>query len=313
MRKGGRAKLILVLTINLAIDKVATVGKWERGKENRIRIVSSLPGGKGVNVSRALKGLGEEVWVAGLKGGKNGEFIEEGLAREGISPLLFPIEEENRVCLIVVENSGIVTEIYETGPHIERETQEGFYSFFRELWKDFPWVVISGSLPPGFSDDFYFRLIKGKKEKRVFLDFHSAPLLWALEEGAFLLKVNQREFKRTFGEKDFWKNFKSLPKKFPLEYAVITLGEKGALGTDGKKCFRVVPFSPPKILCPVGAGDAFMGGLVQAFKEGRDFKEALLLGTAASISNLGFFEGGRVDPRKIERIILEKRLKVEEV
>lgn len=305
--------MVLVLTINLAIDKVATVEKLEPGKENRIRIVSSLPGGKGVNVSRALRGWGEEVWLCGLKGGKNGEFIEEGLVKEGISPLLFPVEGENRVCLILVENSGKVTEIYETGPHIEGEVQKGFCSFFRNLWRDFPWVVISGSLPPGFPEDYYARLLKGRKGKRVFLDFHGITLLKALEEGAFLLKINEREFRRTFGGRDFLKTLKSLTKKFPLEYVVVTLGENGAVGSDGKRCFRVTSLSKPKIICPVGAGDAFMGGIVHAFKEGGDFPEALLLGTAASISNLKFFEGGKIDTREIKRLISGKKLKFEEI
>ncbi|MCR4428373.1 MAG: 1-phosphofructokinase family hexose kinase [Caldiserica bacterium] len=305
--------MILVLTINLAIDKVATVEKFQKGKENRIRIVSSLPGGKGANVSRALRCLKEEVCLCGFIGGKNGEFIEEGLKREGIFPLLFPIEEENRVCLIVKESTGKVTEIYEIGPQVEEEIQEEFYSYFRGLWADFSWVVISGSLPPGFPDDYYAKLLKGRKGKRVFFDFYSLPLLKALEEGAFLLKINEREFRRTFGGSDFLGKLKSLPHKFPIQHAVVTLGERGAIGTDGKRCFRVIPSYKAEVLCPVGAGDAFMGGLVHAFREGWDFKEAMIFGTATSVSNLGFWEGGRVDPLEVSKIIEGKALKIEEL
>ncbi|MCR4432710.1 MAG: 1-phosphofructokinase family hexose kinase [Caldiserica bacterium] len=303
--------MILTLTINLAIDKVAILEKFEAGKENRIQLVSSLPGGKGANVSRALKSFKEEVLICGLKGGKNGEFIEEGLVREGINPILFPIEEENRVCLILVEKSGVVTEIYEVGPRIEEEIQEKFLNFFREVWKDFSWIIVSGSLPPGFPEDYYARLLRGRRGKKLFLDFHTGALLKALEEEVFLLKINEREFLRTFKEPDLLPAIKTVIEKFPIQYLVVTLGENGVLGADQEKIYSITSTYKPGVICPVGAGDAFMGGLVHAFKEGKDFKEALLLATAASISNVTLYEGGRVNPEEFERILKGKYLQIE--
>jgi tagatose 6-phosphate kinase len=303
--------MILTLTINLAIDKVATLENLNPGAENRIQLVSSLPGGKGVNVARALRCFREEIWLCGLKGGKNGEFIEEGLTREGINPLLFPVEEENRVCLILVERSGVVTEIYEVGPRIEEEIQEKFLNFFRKVWKDFSWIIVSGSLPPSFPEDYYARLLRGRRGKKLFLDFHSGALLKALEEGAFLLKINEREFRRTFKETDLLSAIKAVIEKFPIQYLVVTLGENGAVGADREKIYRITSTYKPRVICPVGTGDAFMGGLVHAFKEGRDFQEALLLATAASISNVTLYEGGRVNPEEFERILKGEYLQIE--
>lgn len=303
--------MILSLTVNLAIDKVATLESFKPGEENRIQLVSSLPGGKGVNVARALRCFGEEVWLCGLKGGKNGEFIEEGLEEEGIHPVLFPVEEENRVCLILVEKSGITTEIYELGPRVEEKIQKKFLQFFREVWKDFSWIVASGSLPPSFPESFYSHLLKARKGKNLFLDFYGGALLRALEEEVFILKINEQEFLKTFKRPDLLPAIKTVMKKFPIQHMVVTLGKNGVLGANREKLYRVTSAYEPEVLCPVGAGDAFMGGLVHAFKKGQGFEEALLWGTAASLTNLAFYEGGRVNLKEIEKILKGKYLKLE--
>lgn len=303
--------MILSITLNLAVDKVATAEKLECGRENRIEVKTRLPGGKGVNVARALRCAGLEVSLSGFAGGKNGEFIQEGLVRESIDPLLFPIEEESRVCLILVEKNGRVTEIYEKGPLIPETLQEEFLEFFLKVAKDFAWVSASGSLPPGFASNYYALLLE-KLKGQVFLDFHGQPLLTALQKGAFLLKVNQREFTRTFQveEGKIPSVMCRLLEKFPLKYLVVTLGGKGALGAEKGKVYRAGVTFQPNVVCPVGAGDAFMAGLIYSFFKGEDFNQALKRGVSFSVSNLGFWEGGRVDLQYAERIL--KKVKLEE-
>jgi tagatose 6-phosphate kinase len=303
--------LILSITLNLAVDKVATAERLECGRENRIEVKTRLPGGKGVNVARALNCAGMEVSVSGFAGGKNGEYIQEGLLAEGINPFLFPIEEESRVCLILVEKDGRVTEIYEKGPLIPENAQVGFLNYIKEVGRGFSWVSISGSLPPGFAADYYSKLLRKLKGK-IFLDFHGSAMLSALKKGAFLLKVNQREFTRTFQveEGKIPSVMCRLLEKFPLKYLVVTLGGKGTLGAEKGKVYRAGVTFQPNVVCPVGAGDAFMAGLIYSFFKGEDFKQALKRGVSFSVSNLGFWEGGRVDLQYAERIL--KKVKLEE-
>jgi fructose-1-phosphate kinase PfkB-like protein len=52
--------MILCLNLNAAIDKTIVVSSFELNKIHRPESVIALAGGKGCNVARALKTLGEE-------------------------------------------------------------------------------------------------------------------------------------------------------------------------------------------------------------------------------------------------------------
>jgi ribokinase len=65
---------------------------------------------------------------------------------------------------------------------------------------------------------------------------------------------------------------------------VITLGEKGAFVSDGRRC-ALLPALPVKTVDTTGAGDAFVGGLACALAEGRDiFSAAIFANAAAALS-----------------------------
>ena len=65
--------MILCLNLNAAIDKTIVVSSFAINKIHRTKSVISLAGGKGCNVARALKTLGEEPVVSGLVGGFAGQ------------------------------------------------------------------------------------------------------------------------------------------------------------------------------------------------------------------------------------------------
>lgn len=52
--------MVLTVTLNPAIDKTVYVDKLEFGELNRIKSVRLDPGGKGINVSKALSTYGIE-------------------------------------------------------------------------------------------------------------------------------------------------------------------------------------------------------------------------------------------------------------
>jgi ribokinase len=65
---------------------------------------------------------------------------------------------------------------------------------------------------------------------------------------------------------------------------VITLGEKGAFVSDGRRT-TVIPGRAVKVVDSTGAGDAFVGGLACALAEGRDiFAAAAFANAAAALS-----------------------------
>ena len=76
-----------------------------------------MPGGKGVNVARTLKTLGQPVIATGFAGGPTGTRIVEQLTEESILNDFVRIREESRTNTAVYDpTNGEQTEINERGP-----------------------------------------------------------------------------------------------------------------------------------------------------------------------------------------------------
>ena len=118
------ARVIITVTPNAAVDKTLTVPNFQTGFRHRASESLTLPGGKGVNIARALKTLGEPVVVTGLVGGRAGQQIVEGLQRENILNDFVHIGGESRTSTAVVDPTTMTqTEVVEYGPVVtELET-----------------------------------------------------------------------------------------------------------------------------------------------------------------------------------------------
>ena len=64
--------MILTVTLNAAIDRTVAVPSFRQGHRHRAVEASTVAGGKGVNVARALKLLDRPVIATGLAGGPTG-------------------------------------------------------------------------------------------------------------------------------------------------------------------------------------------------------------------------------------------------
>src|SRR5258708_33524025 len=78
--------MILTVTLNAAIDRTVAVPSFRQGHRHRAVEASTVAGGKGVNVARALKLLDRPVIATGLAGGPTGARLMERLAEESILP-----------------------------------------------------------------------------------------------------------------------------------------------------------------------------------------------------------------------------------
>ena len=76
--------MIITVTLNAAIDKSLSVPSFRLGRRHRTVEQRTMPGGKGVNVARTLKHLGQPVIATGFAGGATGTRIVEALTQESI-------------------------------------------------------------------------------------------------------------------------------------------------------------------------------------------------------------------------------------
>ena len=113
--------MIITVTLNAAIDKTLAVPNFRLGRRHRAVEQTSMAGGKGVNVARALKSLGQPVIATGVAGGPTGTRIIEQLTEEAILNDFVRIREESRMSTAVVDpTSGEQTEINERGPEVSQ-------------------------------------------------------------------------------------------------------------------------------------------------------------------------------------------------
>ena len=77
--------MILIVTLNPALDVTHHVAGADWAGVNRPREVAVRPGGKGVNVARTLQALGADVLITGLAGGPAGDAVRAGLAAAGLA------------------------------------------------------------------------------------------------------------------------------------------------------------------------------------------------------------------------------------
>ena len=78
--------MIITVTLNASIDKTTVINNFQIGKINRSDKPLEFAGGKGLNVSRALKNLDYNQSLAtGFIGGKNGERLKKLIEKEKIN------------------------------------------------------------------------------------------------------------------------------------------------------------------------------------------------------------------------------------
>ena len=168
-----------------------------------------MAGGKGVNVARALRALGQPVIATGIAGGPTGTRIVEHLTEEGILNDFVRIREESRTSTAVVDpTSGEQTEINEHGPHVSEAELDLFVDKLLYLAKGAAVCVFAGSLPRGVDAGLYGRLIEEMRRLGVttVLDSEGEPLIVATRKGPDVVTPNELEAEglvgREFSDED---------------------------------------------------------------------------------------------------------------
>ncbi|HEV3228152.1 MAG TPA: PfkB family carbohydrate kinase, partial [Solirubrobacteraceae bacterium] len=95
--------MIITVTLNAAIDKSLSVPNFRLGRRHRTVDQHTGAGGKGVNIARTLKALGQPVIATGFTGGPTGTQIVEQLTEESILNDFVRIRAESRTNISVLD------------------------------------------------------------------------------------------------------------------------------------------------------------------------------------------------------------------
>jgi tagatose 6-phosphate kinase len=293
--------MILTVTLNPSIDKIYLINDYALGEVHRPLQTIASPGGKGLNVARVAKLMGEEVGATGPLGGGNGNYLRKGVAELGIADLFIAIEEETRICINVSdEKNQRCTEVLEEGPRLSEEEVALQLSFFDSVLDNVDVVTLSGSMAKGFPVDFYGQLIAKIKlmGKKVILDSSGEAFAEGVKAKPFSIKPNEEEIKKVYdgplsSREDHIKAIKHF-KQLGIELPIISLGEEGSLVGLSDGVYKVS--IPPVIsVNTVGSGDSFIAGLAVGISRNLNEKECIKLATACGTANTQFAQTGFVE------------------
>jgi len=304
-----KAVMIYTLTPNPSLDRTFVVPHLKVGEYNRGHVTRLDPGGKGINVSRNLRELGEDSVIVGYFGGGTGRALVDSLRDQGFTVEALSVEGETRSNITLIESdSDRWTKLNEYGPEISDEMAKMLLNLARARTKEQDIWVLSGSLPPGLPADYYAQLITIIKARGglVYLDSSGPPLKYGCQAAPYLVKANQVEAETVLGRElptgesrrmalgDFL--------EMGISLAVISCSAEGALlGTVEE----TIVGRPPSVTVknPVGAGDSMLAALVVAHLRGWGLDEAarwcIAAGTASAMQ-----EGTSVvTPGQIESLL----------
>jgi tagatose 6-phosphate kinase len=293
--------MILVVSPNLAVDYTLHVERLVTGEVQRSITSTRQAGGKGVNASRALKGLGEPVLLCGFVGGHSGRVIEMGLSEEGLPSDLVSFEGENRTCVILLAADGQATVVNEPGPRIEGK--EPLLEKFKNRLSECRAVALMGSLPPGLPHDTFAEMVTLSRKAGVpcLVDTSGVPLQEALAARPTYAKPNLTEAEELLDEKlsseEDWLDAVERIKSAGAEVAIITLGLQGAVAAGSGVRARLSPAEVAQGNA-TGAGDAMAAGLLAGHVRGGKLQQVLAQGMAAAAASVrrGY---GRIAPSEV--------------
>jgi len=306
--------MIITVTLNAAIDKSLSVPNFRLGRRHRTVEQTTLPGGKGVNVARTLKTLGQPVIATGFAGGATGTRIVEALTEEAILNDFVRIREESRTNTAVLDpTNGEQTEINERGPAVSESELELFRDKLLYLARGAAIVVFAGSLPRGVELDVYAELIRELRKLGlvVVVDTDGDPLRHAVRAEPHVVSPNTLEAEELVGHE-----FNDDDDRVIAVREMVNLGAVEAIMTvpdgcfasivvDGEPQLHRVRIEPREAVATVGAGDAFLAGYIAARYGDRTPPECLRYGVACGAESTQRLGAGLVDPQRVERLVGE--------
>jgi 1-phosphofructokinase/tagatose 6-phosphate kinase len=314
--------MIITVTLNAAIDKSLAVPNFRLGRRHRTVEQRTMAGGKGVNIARSLKALGQPVIATGFAGGATGTHIVEQLTEESILNDFVRIREESRTNTSVLDpTTGEQTEINERGPLVSEREVELFRDKLLYLARGAAIVVFAGSLPRGVDADLYASLIRDLERLDVttVVDTDGEPLRAAVRAEPDVVSPNVLEAEELVGHEFAGDNERSL-----AVAEIAALGPREAIMTladgcfaqvliDGQRRLKRARIEPREPIAKSGSGDAFLAGYLAGRYEGRAPDQCLRFGVACGAESTGRLGAGLIDAREARRLMGDVELTVVEL
>ncbi|MBC7590802.1 MAG: 1-phosphofructokinase [Salinibacterium sp.] len=295
--------MILTVTLNPSLDRTLKVDRLERGEVLRTSTATLEPGGKGVNVTRALASNGIPSIAILPVGGREGNELHALLAADGVDSRAMAVSGRTRSNITVAELDGTVTKLNEPGSPLLEHEIDAVVSLVEKNITAGDWVVMSGSVPPGFSSEHVRRFVAALTASGINLavDTSGHALAAAVDVGPRLIKPNRNELAEITGSSlDCISDVIAAARRVRnrgVEYVAVSLGADGAV-LVGPSGVVVGTSRVERQRSTVGAGDSFLAGFLSKFSVDETDIDAAMLEALAWGAAAASLPGSSVPSRK---------------
>lgn len=289
--------MIVTVTPNPSIDRTVTLGtSLTRGAVHRITSATTEPGGKGVNVARALTLAGVDA-IAILPAADTDPIVA-ALQTSRVTFRCVPVTGTVRTNLTITESDGTTTKLNEPGATVDDSARNALTRAVVDAAAGASWVVLSGSLPPGMPADWYAEIVAtlAPAECKVAVDTSERPLdALAASFGRAapdVIKPNAEELASLVGASpQELESAAASGDPAPVVLAahrligrgartvLVTLGAAGAVLVDRTGAWMATP-PPITPRSTVGAGDSSLAGYLRAEVGGAEPPQRLQMAVA---------------------------------
>ena len=287
--------MIITITLNPAIDRTLIVdGSVEFGGFNSVTKSYVEVGGRGINVSRAIRALGGESVAMGFTGGNNGRQLKNALTSFGIMHDFTDVAGETRVNTQIVHPDGEHTNFNEVGTAVTDENYLRFLEKLKLYLDPKNLFVLCGRIPRGMSLEQYLKIIKIIKKAgcALLVDCDGETLGSVLPYKPDFIKPNTTELAkmtglpRTHDPEEAYERVKPMLEQ-GAQTVCASLAYKGAIYvTPGEKPLYLIAEAGAVDKSAVGSGDAMVGAMAHAYSQGMSHEEiakfAVAMGTASA-------------------------------
>lgn len=297
---------MLVVCPNPTIDRQVFLTAFDPGAVLRASANRAFPAGKAVSAARGSRANGARPEVHVLLPDEGAIWYEETLRSEGMNLVAHRYPGQVRETVLLYEDSGRVTVINGNGSPIERDRWHEFVRAVCARILPGGWVVASGSFPPGVDEadvtDFVTRVARAGG--KLALDTGPAWLAAGIAGRPMLVSPNLAEAEAVISGTDArepvepgtdaLRRAELAAMKLQsrgVQYVTVTAGAAGVAWATPDGAGRL-PGIEVEVRNPIGAGDAFMGGMISWLEVGWAFPEAVRWGMATACAAIGQWSPG---------------------
>ena len=279
--------MIYTVTFNPSLDYYVNVNNIKIGIVNRANGERFAVGGKGLNVSLALKELGRDSLALGFVAGFTGKYISEKATELGLNYEFIEVAGQSRINAKI--RGGSETDINGSGAEIYQKDVDALVKRLNELLKKSDWLIVSGSVPPTLDYMTYANVLDKLKSidgVNVVVDAYEKLLTETLKYKPFLIKPNIYEMCEIFG-------LKTVPdvegifacarqlQQMGARNVIVSMGSLGAAMVTETQQSMYVRAARGHIVNSVGAGDSLIAGFIHEYLNTGNYFSALNYGAAA--------------------------------